>query len=95
MYPNIKVGDVVIIDQKEKYQNLKVGDVIAYQYGKTVIVHRICDEAIIKDDYYFYTKGDNNENMDNLIVYPNMILGKVNTKIPYIGLLTVWLNELF
>ena len=95
MYPNIKVGDVIIVDQKEKYQNLKIGDIIAYQYGKSVIVHRICDEAIIKNDYYFYTKGDNNENIDNLIVYPNMILGKVNVKIPYIGILTVWLNQLF
>ena len=49
----------------------------------------------IKGDYYFYTKGDNNENKDNYIIYPDTILGDVKVKIPYIGLPTVWLNQLF
>ena len=95
MYPNIKVGDVVIVDQHKDYKDLKVGEVIAYKYGKVVIVHRLCDIVEIKGDYYFYTKGDNNENKDNYIIYPDTILGNVKVKIPYIGLPTVWLNQLF
>ena len=64
-------------------------------YDKVVVVHRICDMVVIGDDYYFYTKGDANEKKDNYIIYPDMIIGKVNAKVPYIGLPTVWLKELF
>ena len=95
MLPNIKVGDVVIVDQHKDYKELKTGEIIAYKYGKVVIVHRLCDMVVIGDDYYFYTKGDANEDKDNYIIYPDMIIGKVNTKIPYIGLPTVWLKDLF
>ena len=95
MYPNINVGDVVIVDQHKDYKDLKIGDVIAYKYGKVVIVHRLSDIIVIGDDYYFYTKGDNNEKKDNYIIYPDTIIGDVKVKIPYIGYPTVWLNELF
>ena len=95
MHPKIKVGDVVIVDQRIKYEDLKIGEVIAYKYDGIVVVHRLCDIVVIKDDYYFYTKGDANNAMDNYIIYPDTIIGKVEAKVPYIGLPTVWLNQLF
>ena len=95
MVPKINVGDVVIVDQQIDYKDLKVGEVIAYKYDNIVVVHRLCDIVVIKDDYYFYTKGDANNAMDNYIIYPDTIIGKVEVKVPYIGLPTVWLNQLF
>ena len=95
MYPKIHVGDVVIVDQKKEYKDLKVGEIIAYKYHGIVVVHRLYDIVVIKDDYYFYTKGDNNDAVDNYIIYPDTILGEVKFKVPYIGLPTVWLNQLF
>ena len=95
MRPNIGVGDVVIVDQHVKYKDLSVGEVIAYKYNGIVVVHRLVDIIVIGDEYYFYTQGDANEDRDNYVIYANTILGRVNTKIPYIGLPTVWLNELF
>ena len=95
MRPNLKVGDVAIVDQHFDYKNLKVGEVIAYKYEGVIIAHRLCDIAVINDDYYFYTKGDANEAKDNYIIYPDTIVGTVKKKIPYIGLPTVWLNQLF
>lgn len=95
MLPNIKVGDVVIVDQHRDYKDLKVGEVIAYKYHGIVVVHRLYDVVVVKDDYYFYSKGDANENVDNYIIYPDTILGVVNVKVPYIGLPTVWLNKFF
>lgn len=95
MTPNILVGDVVIVDQHKDYKNLEKGEVIAYKYGNIVVVHRLCDIVVIGEDYYFYTKGDANENKDNYIIYPDMVMGDVKVKIPYIGLPTVWLNNLF
>lgn len=95
MSPNINVGDVVVVDQHKDYKDLKKGDIIAYKYGKVVIVHRICDIVVIGKDYFFYTWGDANDSKDNYIIYPDTIIGDVKLKIPYIGLPTVWLNQLF
>lgn len=95
MSPNIHKGDVVIIEKIDKdYESLKEGQVIAYKYDGLIIVHRL--EKILKngDKYYFYTKGDANEKTDNWTVEEDMIIGTVNYKIAYIGLPTVWLNEL-
>ncbi len=95
MTPNINVGDVVIVDQETDYKKLKIGEVIAYKYDDVVIVHRLFNIAIIDDDYYFYTKGDANNKEDNYIIYPDTIIGKVNFRLPYVGLPTVWINQLF
>ena len=95
MTPKIQVGDVVIVDQETKYQNLKIGEVIAYKYDNVIVVHRIVEIIVVGDDYYFYTKGDANNAKDNYIIYPNTIVGLVKLKIPFVGLPTVWLNDLF
>ena len=45
------------------------------------------------NEYLLYTKGDNNEFVDDFI-YPKDVYGIVKFKIPYIGLPTVWLHNL-
>ena len=95
MKPKINKGDAVIVEKiNNNYKNLKKGDVIAFKYHNTIIVHRIIN--IVKDGKknYFYTKGDNNEKEDNFMLKENMIIGVIKFKIPYIGIPTVWLNEL-
>lgn len=95
MYPQIKKGDVVIIEKiSDNYDTLEVGNVIAFKYNDVIIVHRIVNIISEKDEYYFYTKGDANNNADNFAISEDMIIGIVNYKVPYIGLPTVWLNEL-
>ena len=95
MVPNINKGDVVIVEKlNDKYDELEVGQVIAFRYNEVIVVHRLIN--IIEDNghYYFYTKGDANSDPDNYVIEENMIIGTVNLRIPYIGLPTVWLNEL-
>lgn len=96
MRPNIDKGDVVVIEKIDKnYDLLKEGQVIAYKYNGIIVVHRLIN--IIKYDdehYYFYTKGDANLESDNYAITEDMVIGIVNLKVPYIGLPTVWLNEL-
>lgn len=95
MYPQIKKGDVVIIEKiSDNYDTLEVGNVIAFKYNDVIIVHRIVNIISEKDEYYFYTKGDANNDVDNFAISEDMIIGIVNYKVPYIGLPTVWLNEL-
>ena len=95
MSPIIKKGDVVIVEKiDEQYDKLQEGEVIAFKYNNVVIVHRLNKIIKIGDTYYFYTKGDANEDVDNWVVEENMIIGVVNLKVSYIGYPTVWLNEL-
>ena len=96
MSPKIKKGDAVIIEKvdNDKCNTLKKGQVIAFNYNNKIIVHRLIE---IKNDgkkCYFYTKGDANSKKDNFYLDEKNIIGVVNIKIPYIGIPTVWINEL-
>ena len=95
MSPTINKGDVVVIEKvDDDYHKIKKGDVLAFRYENVAIVHRIVN--IVKDGnhYYFYTKGDANSNEDNFAIEEDMVIGVVHVKLPFIGIPTVWLNEL-
>lgn len=95
MHPTIKKGDVVVIEKyRSDYERLEVGDVLAFKYNGILIVHRIIRIVPKDDTYYFYTQGDANNTEDGYPVTEKMVEGEVKAKIPYIGLITVWLKEL-
>lgn len=94
MRPNIDVGDVVIVKQKNyDYKEIEIGDVVAYKASNAIIVHRVI--RILKNDgmYYFYTKGDANNGEDNIALEPKDIIGVVQFKVKKIGLPTIWLSK--
>lgn len=91
MSTQIKRGDVVIV---EKSKEVKEGEVVAYRYHDVTVVHRIAKIIQEGGKKYYYTKGDANKDVDNYVVEEEMIIGKAKIKIPFIGLPTVWLNEL-
>ena len=39
MNPNIKVGDIVVVDQR--FDEININDVIAYKKDQVIIVHRV------------------------------------------------------
>lgn len=94
MTPNINKGDVVIIEKTNNYEEIEVGQVIAYKYNNVIVVHRVIRKINDDGSYYFYTKGDNNLDEDNYPIKEDMVIGVVDIKIPYIGIPTVWLNNL-
>lgn len=95
MEKKISKGDVVIVEKIDgDYKSLKKGQVIAYKHNGVIVVHRLTKIIKDKGDYYFYTKGDANKEQDNYVIAQEEIMGTVNLKIPFIGLPTVWLNEL-
>ena len=94
MSPNINKGDVVIIEKNKNYENIDVGQVIAYKKGNIVVVHRLVKKVIVEGSYYFYTKGDANDEVDNYEITEDMFIGIVNMYIPLIGYPTVWVNSL-
>ena len=95
MAPSIKRGDVVIIKKSKDYENMQVGEVFAYEYHNVLVVHRIAKKVKVEGEYYFYSKGDSNDEIDNYIIKQDMIEGIVKARIPLIGMPTVWLNEMW
>ena len=72
-----------------------MGDVIAYDFHDVIVVHRVSKKLKVDDGFYYYSKGDANKEEDNYIIKRDMIEGKVKFRIPYLGIPTVWLNELW
>ena len=95
MNPKIKKGDVVIVEKipQDNIGSLKVGEVLVYKYNDIVVVHRIIKMEKINDNYYFRTKGDNNNTEDAWTIDQVSVVGKAVTMIPYAGIPTVWLSE--
>ena len=91
MEPTIDVGDVVIIDKKDK--EYVENDIIAFYHNDVILVHRII--SVYEDDFgtYYQTKGDNNESSDSWLVKEKEIVGTYKLRIRWIGWPTVKLNE--
>ena len=93
----IAKGDVVLVRKTspEEVKELKKGDIIAFNTTSKIVVHRIYKIIEKKDSLYFVTKGDNNNQIDQGIVEPNNLVGKVILRIKKVGLPSIWLDELF
>ncbi|WP_078381954.1 signal peptidase I [Sutcliffiella halmapala] len=88
MVPAFKAGDVIIIREIEA-DLLEQGDIISFfNEEQTLITHRITSIAEENGERYFYTKGDNNNTVDEDVTVASMILGKEMFNIPNIGFLS-------
>jgi signal peptidase len=84
MVPAIGVGSVVAIKPVNP-DNLEVGDIICYRFSETTsVTHRIIEV----NDEGFITKGDANEDPDQLAVKKEDVIGKVVFTLPLIGYLS-------
>jgi len=89
MEPAIKVGSVVVVKPAESYV---VGDIVTYEGGfkdekgrSIPVTHRIVEEKTSGTLKTYVTKGDANDDPDNLAVRERQVIGKVIFTIPYIG----------
>lgn len=74
MRPTLKTGDVLrVVSFKDR--KIRIGDVVAFHrpYGRTRIVHRI----VSVDKERVRTKGDNKLVIDDWILLPNEVIGRV------------------
>lgn len=92
MYPELKVGDLVII-KKCTANDIKLQDVIEYQMDKYTVIHRVIEINHKNGEFIFTTKGDNNDTADNLPVREDQLLGKAIFKIPYLAFPSILLNK--
>lgn len=88
-------GDVILIEQTNDPKKIEKGDIIAFNYDNKVVVHRVVLKENRDGEFYYRTKGDNNEKEDAIYISKGMIKGKVLGRFKFIGLPSVWLSELF
>lgn len=94
MQPAINPGDVVIIDQGIDKDKIEEGMIVAYRHNGIIIVHRVYNIINYEDKLTFYTKGDANNSVDSWSIGKDDIIGNVTFKINWVGLPTLWVNEL-
>ena len=95
MYPNIKKGDVIIVERLDRYEQntLVEGETLVFEHDNVVIIHRLVRIMEVNGERFYYTQGDNNESEDGWALTHADIIGRARFRIPMIGLPTVWLNE--
>ena len=94
MTGTINKGDAIIYKRLDN-QVINMGDVVVFRKENKLIVHRIIDiVGIGQDEFVYYTKGDANVTPDGYPLRRSDIVGKVTTRIKYIGIPSVELSEL-
>lgn len=92
MNPYFYRGDIVVINKNGEYEE---GSVIQFHMNGMSVVHRIYEKNTTPQGINYYTtKGDNNNAVDDWIVYEDQIDGVLSCVIPKIGYVTIWINEM-
>jgi len=90
-------GDLLFIEGVNPLMDVKVGDVVVFDVSTQPIpiVHRVVAINNYNGEIYFTTKGDNNPYVLQIESYikPAQVLGKVVFVIPYIGNVSLLLQE--
>jgi len=95
MEPVYERGDAVIYDKRTDFNNFEIGNILAFSAGKQLVTHRIVGIDKKNGKYIFVTKGDNNLEVDSYLVKEEDVYGIVVYKISYIGMPTIWIQEMF
>ena len=94
MTGTIDIGDAVVFESY-KDQNIKSGDIIIFKKNDIKLIHRVIKIESVNGEVRYYTKGDANQEQDNFYSTKDKIVGISKFKIKYIGIPTLWLNDLF
>ena len=86
-------GDIIIYERYEK-EELEIGEIIVFKTENVFVIHRIIDKKSVGEEIRYYTKGDANQQEDKGFRTQKNIVGIVKGKIPYIGKITLLLNDI-
>lgn len=93
MTGTINKGDVIIYELLD--DTVEIGDIIVFYNKEVRVIHRVIDKKDSGSGMRYYTKGDANPNQDEGYITEDDIIGKVKIRVPYVGQVTVLINELF
>ncbi len=90
----IDKGDATIYEAYSG-QKIKTGDIIIFEHNGARKIHRVVETKNVNGEVRYYTKGDANSMNDSEYRTRGDIIGISRLNIKYIGIPTLWLNELF
>lgn len=93
MMPTFNIGDIIIVNKCDSPDELKINDIITFEHDDKTISHRILRIENDGEQFLFYTKGDNNEEIDDFFIKYDQIYGKIILTIPKLGYITRHLHE--
>jgi len=93
MEPSIRPGDLVII-RRCGIDEIKIGDIIEYNVDEYNVIHRVVDINQKSGKINLVTKGDANESIDKIPVTNEVVVGRVEYIVPYIGYHSYFLRRL-
>jgi signal peptidase len=95
MYPTLERGHLLVL-QRQAPEDIVVDDIIVFNatwHTDAPVVHRVVQVDIIEGEYWYWTKGDNNQHIDYVPTSYDRIVGVVVSVIPFIGHITLALQE--
>ncbi|MFW9925729.1 MAG: signal peptidase I [Candidatus Thorarchaeota archaeon] len=95
MSPTLERGHLLVL-QSQAPEDIEVDDVIVFHaswHTEAPVVHRVIQRENIDGEYRYYTQGDNNSHPDPTYTVYEDIVGVVVSAIPYIGYITLILQE--
>lgn len=98
MEPMVNPGDIVLVRKiirQEDIEQLDIGDVIQFSKGNLLVSHRIADIQLQHGKTVYYTKGDNNLDIDTDTVQGEEIRGSIVGVIPKLGWLSIMVRKGF
>ena len=95
MTGTINKADAIIYSKLENDEKIEIGDIIVFKVDDIKVIHRVIDKEETANETRYYTKGDANQLEDDGYRTRSDIVGKVKCRIPYIGTLTVAINDIF
>ncbi len=90
MEPNVKKGSLVVVVPRNDYS---INSIITFKnylnpsnLTEYFITHRLVNKVIDNGETKYETKGDANQNSDQLLVEKNKVIGEVLVSVPYLGM---------
>lgn len=96
MVPTLNVGDMIFI-RGMPAEKIEVGTIIVFHSPSeydTLVVHRVVQKSNNNGTIYFRTKGDFNRYTDLWTVPDKNIVGVYSARVPYVGIVVMWLRTL-
>jgi signal peptidase len=94
MRPVYARGDAVLFE-KVNASDIAKDDILVFRREGIIVTHRVVSIESRNNTLFFITRGDNNEKPDDFETSADQVLGRVVMIGHYIGLPTLWINELF
>ena len=95
MSPTLERGHLLVL-QSQAPESIEVDEVIVFHaawHTEAPVVHRVVQRDYVDGEYRYWTKGDNNIHQDPTYTVFEDILGVVVSAIPYVGYITLTLQE--